>query len=127
MQSPLGSVVYVLDEGPVRDGASTLSILRHSDLQPGRTDETDWLVFDENPGVEKLWIVWSKSSVSELEEVIPTAVTQENEGRIDTPHANTINGLLSKWKIAAERSTDGGIQLRGRGSPIAAELELRHR
>jgi hypothetical protein len=127
MQSAIGSVVYVLDEGPGRDGADTISILRRSDLEAGRTAETGWLVFDENPGVEKLWIVWSHSPVSELEEVIPTAVTQENQGRIDTPHANTITGLLSKWKIAVERSADGGIQLRGRGNPIAAELEIRHR
>ena len=127
MRSPLSSIIYVLDEGPGRDGARALSILRRSDLEPERTAETGWLVFDENPGVEKLWTVWSQSPVSELEEAVRIAVTPENQGRIDTPRANTIRGLLTKWRNAGERSADGNIRLRGSGNPIAAELELRHR
>jgi tRNA A-37 threonylcarbamoyl transferase component Bud32 len=127
MQSPLGGVVYVLDEGPGRDGANTLSIQRRSDLESGLTTETDWIRFDENPGVEKLWIVWSQRPVSELEDAVRTAVTTANEGRIDTSRANTIRKLFPKWRIAAEHSAGGGIRLRGRGDPTAAELELRHR
>jgi hypothetical protein len=127
MQSPLGGVVYMLDEGPGRDGANTLSILRRSDLESGLTAETKWIRFDENPGVEKLWIVWSQNPVSELDEAVRTAVTTENEGRIDTSRANTIRKLLPKWRIAAEHSAGGGVRLRGSGDPIAAELELRHR
>ena len=126
-QSPHSSVAYLLDEGPYRDGTSLLSILGRIALQPAQAAETGWFVFDENPGVEKLWIVWAQHPVSELEDAALVAVTPENQGRIDAPRASTIRALLTNWRTTPDRSAGGGMGLRGNRDIVCAELDLQHR
>ena len=36
---------------------------------PSGNPETDWFVFNEEAGVEKIWLIWSEHSVAEMEEI----------------------------------------------------------
>jgi hypothetical protein len=36
---------------------------------PSGNPETDWFVFNEEVGVEKIWLIWSERSVAEMEEI----------------------------------------------------------
>jgi hypothetical protein len=126
LQSPKASVAYVLDEGPSPESGGALSMLGRIELQPAQAAETGWLVFDANPGVERLWIVRASHLVSQMEEAARTALTPENQGRLDAARAGAIRDLLANCKITSETSSDGGMSLRGRRDILCAELYLRH-
>jgi serine/threonine protein kinase len=78
-RSPQDGHLYILNEGPARDGASpALSILFPSPTANGgqslltvgrelQVPEQSWFRFDDAAGTEKVWLVWSASSVPVLE------------------------------------------------------------
>jgi serine/threonine protein kinase len=78
-RSPQDGHLYILNEGPARDGAApTLSILFPSPTANGgqsllaagrelQVPEQSWFRFDDAAGTEKVWLVWSASSVPVLE------------------------------------------------------------
>ncbi|HEX8151194.1 MAG TPA: protein kinase [Pyrinomonadaceae bacterium] len=77
--SPQDGHLYVLNEGPARDGAApTLTILFPSPTANGgrsllaagrelQVPEQSWFRFDDAAGTEKVWLVWSASSIPVLE------------------------------------------------------------
>jgi serine/threonine protein kinase len=78
-RSPQDGHLYILNEGPARDGAApALSILFPSPTANGgqsllaagrelQVPEQSWFRFDDAAGTEKVWLVWSASSVPVLE------------------------------------------------------------
>jgi hypothetical protein len=80
-RSPQDGHLYILNEGPARDGAAPqLTVLFPSPTANGgrsllaagrelQVPEQSWFRFDDAAGTEKVWIVWSASSVPELEAV----------------------------------------------------------
>ena len=80
-QSPQDGHLYILNEGPARDGAAPpLTVLFPSPTANGgrsllpagrelQVPEQSWFRFDDAAGTEKVWLVWSASSVPELEAV----------------------------------------------------------
>jgi hypothetical protein len=126
LQSPESSVIYVLDEGPSTESGGGLSMLGRVELPPAQAAETGWLVFDANPGVERLWIVRASREVSQMEEAARAALTPENQGRLDATHAPAIRDLLANCKITPEPATGEGMNLRGRRDILCAKIDLRH-
>jgi hypothetical protein len=90
---------------------------------PGRKGVTSgWLVFDTNPGVEKLWIVSSTEALAAFEGLAAGPV--QNPGQ-----SGVLRAELARYRTGAQRvqQTNRGIQLRGPPAGMAELLELRHR
>lgn len=102
---------YVLNEGPTDDSKelqyvalfpsptanSGSEVLAAS--QPIRIPEKSWLRFDEEQGVEKLWLVFSDQSVPELEGIKPFA-SGRTRGLITDPAVNqTVNSFLNSHSV----------------------------
>lgn len=78
-RSPQDGHLYILNEAPARDGAApALSILFPSPTANGgqsllaagrelQVPERSWFRFDDAAGTEKVWLVWSASSLPVLE------------------------------------------------------------
>jgi len=134
-QSPEAGFVYLLNEAPSTNGVGELSILFPlSGLNPDRAAfppnqpvETDWSVFDQNPGVEKLRIIWARRPVSELDEAAREAATPEQQGRITAARANAIRGWLAGLRATTEVASGGATTIRGNRDLLGTEIDLRHR
>src|SRR5262249_30099322 len=87
ISSPHSGYLYVINQGPTQtDGFPNFNILfpgmenggvspeiRAGQVvqipPPGRPRQDNWLIFDDEEGVENLWLVWSERVVPELEAV----------------------------------------------------------
>jgi N-acetyl-gamma-glutamylphosphate reductase len=68
--------------------------------------DQSWLKFDQEQGVEKLWLVFSGHAVSELEGIKAFATTKTAGLITDAQLNKTINSFLnsqSRVKVAAEK------------------------
>jgi hypothetical protein len=78
-RSPQDGHLYILNEGPARDGTTPALLILfpsptanggRSLLAAGRelqVPEQSWFRFDDAAGPEKVWLVWSASSIPVLE------------------------------------------------------------
>jgi Kae1-associated kinase Bud32 len=88
LQASKRGFAYVVNEGPGEQGRTRFYVLMP---RPGASaaveaDEkrlTGWLVFDQNPGVERMWAVWSEEPIRVLEEAVngPAKGLVEDAGR----------------------------------------------
>lgn len=80
VRSPGQGYLYVLNEGPTTSGRPEFVVLFPSETsnngasflaagQVADIPEESWIYFDEQQGVEKLWLVFSEAAVPELEAV----------------------------------------------------------
>ena len=87
---------------------------------------TDWYVFDEQAGTERLWVVWTDKPLEPLDSAAHTTA----DGQVaDSAVAQRVRTLLKALPMSSpERQTDGRyhIQLHAAGGVIATLLELRH-
>jgi hypothetical protein len=95
-------------------------------LPPNRPALTPWYRIAGAPGTERLWIVWAKEPVSELEGSIHggtggRVVDSDLTGKI----RDLLAGLISAHR-ASEGEPAGTINLRGSALVLGAMLELRH-
>ena len=97
VRSPQSGYLYILNEGPAA-GAPEYNIVfptpsanQGSSLlqasQMVQIPEKSWLRFDEQRGVEKLWLVFSENALPELDSLKPFAGTQ-TRGLITDPLRN---------------------------------------
>lgn len=98
LSSPQAGHLYVLNEGPSSSpGVPRFNILFPGSGEPARfaanqtiqipADEKRWIVFDEQEGTEKLWLVWSLESVASLEKA-KSFGESEHQGMIADPALN---------------------------------------
>ena len=96
--------IYVVNYGPGPSGAPRYWVLHPS--QPGHSAAagdrivTGWYVFDQNPGVERLWMVWSQEPVALFEAPLGAPAA----GLVDSStDAAAIERLLAaRRKVTAE-------------------------
>jgi hypothetical protein len=122
--------LYLIDEGPDQAGGEQLVVLypgaAGTPLPPNRPALTPWYRIEGAAGIERLWIVWAKEPVNELERSIHAG----SNGRVvDSDLTGKIRDLLASL-ISAHRASEGEpagtIQLRGPASVLGARLELHH-
>jgi serine/threonine protein kinase len=118
ISSPQPGYLYVLNEGPIPAGREPeyIAVFPSSTSNEGsevvaanqtvKIPDQSWLRFDEEQGVEKLWLVFSDHAVPELEGIKAFA-TSQTAGLITDPQLNkTINSFLnshSTVKVTAEK------------------------
>jgi class 3 adenylate cyclase len=73
--SPAAAHLYLLNDGPLPDGSSSINLLypavnQTASVNAGATiriPTTNWIRFDQASGTEKLYMVWSESASPEME------------------------------------------------------------
>lgn len=66
LQPPPSGFLYVVNQGPGQDGTEQWWVLYSAPVMPGAEVVTGWYVFDQNPGTERLWLVWAPQAIADL-------------------------------------------------------------
>jgi hypothetical protein len=129
VESPQAGFLYVIDEGPGANGAKRFWILypfgsTSAGFDAKRPLLTDWSVFDENPGTERLWLTFAERPVETLQE----ALGSSDKGEVkDNGEAVKIGEFLSGLGQPSRTVVAGsGVQLRAAGAVLGGSVELRH-
>jgi serine/threonine protein kinase len=124
--------LYVINEGPGDSGKSRYWVLYPAAadgaaLTANAETSTGWYVFDRNPGVEKLWIVWSDRVMERFEEILRGGTSGEVR---DPAQAGSIQSILAGLQKPAEFIPAGQasrVEWRAAEGVIGAAIQLRHR
>jgi serine/threonine protein kinase len=150
VESPQAGFLYVINEGPntVQDGLPDFNILFPSlntsggsaELkfneptqipQPSGSPEMDWIRFDNQNGIEKIWLIWSSTTVPELETVKARA-SSKHQGVISDPgEIKSVQQYLIKHstsELVAEQVGSSGqtTKLKGKGEVLVGLINLEH-
>ena len=96
--------LYLVNEGPAGNGLITYNLLfpmpnmngGSAQLEAGQKQSTVWYQLDEHEGTEKFWIIWSATSVPELE-AVKGVVNPSDKGTITDPNqANAVRVFLEQ-------------------------------
>ncbi|NOT58795.1 MAG: protein kinase [Acidobacteria bacterium] len=148
VSSPQSGYLYVLNEGPMQtnglpdfnvlfppttfnNGSAEINANQPIQLPPPSAQpEADWFVFDQEEGVEKIWLVFSEQMVPELEAVKARANPQER-GIISNPsQLNAVAQFLAAQAInkpETEKDEAGKqTKLKGQGPVLTSVVKLEH-
>lgn len=137
--SPQSGHLYLLNEGPASQGTVNYRALfpapslnqGSSVLIANESMLTGWYVFDDRPGVEKLWIIWAATAVEVLE-AARNNLNAINQGLIgDLAQRQAIREWLARRAadqtvIESDDITRRSL-IRGRSEPLVGLIELKHR
>ena len=137
--SPQAGFFYLLGEGGTGGAGASFTILypdhsRGTDpLQspPGQAIQTEWYVFDQNPGTETLWLVWAASPTPDLESV-RRFLNPKDKGEISSPsEASAVRQFLvtnSLEKPRLEPDSDGKRTVaKAKGAVLVRKVDFAHR
>jgi len=138
IDSPQTGYLYLLNEGPSADNATTYNVLFPAPstnsgspyLAANQKVETGWMVFDENQGTEKFWLVWAADAVPELE-AVKSVVNPQDKGKIsDDGQRNAVKQFLEKHSaaelIAQKDKRNKLSNVKANGKVLVHRLELEH-
>jgi serine/threonine protein kinase len=134
LQSEQPGVLYLLNEGIGKKGKTSLSWVYgtppNQEAQAGRPVRTTASGFDEHPGLEHFWIVWSRERVPELERARRWS-NETDLGEIKDPQeAAAIRDILAAHSsgLATESSKQTNrTVVTGHGEGLAVPIELQHK
>jgi hypothetical protein len=93
IQPPQAGFVYVVNKGLDEKGAERFWILDHRAAD--QSVLTRWFHFDQNPGTEQLWLLWSAQRLSPIED----ALLDSADGSVRSPAtASALEQLLAGLK-----------------------------
>ncbi len=128
--------LYLLNEGPGATGATEYNILFPTpdsggvaQLAARQAMQTQWYFFVDHTGVEKLWVIWSKEPLSDLDAIFRSAAA--NRGVIgDVGEIGKVQNYLKHYessppKVESSKQT-ASTQVTGRGDLVVTLLELTH-
>ncbi len=129
--------LYLLNEGPGPTGATEYNILFPTPASGGvgqlaarQRVQTGWNYFVDTPGVEKLWIIWSKEPLSDLDAVFQSAVA--NKGVIaNVAEILKVQSYLKRYEsqrpeVVPDKAKEATF-VKGRGDIVVTLLELTHK
>ncbi len=131
LTSSSAGFLYLVNEGLGDNGHTRLYVLMPRTHEAASTDAnkerlTDTLVFDQNPGVERMWVVWSEQPVRSLED----AVNGPLRGEVgDASQAGEIQRLLGALQAETKTTRTGSgdrVQVEGAGKTLGSLIELKH-
>ncbi len=137
--SPQAGYLYLLNEGPSERGDTTFNLLFPAPsansgspyVPANQKTQTGWMVFDENQGTEKFWMVWSADAVSELE-AVRQVVNEKDRGAInDRNQADAVQKFLMVHHSAAKAesnkdSTKKQTNVKAGSNVLVDPIELEH-
>lgn len=145
VSSPQSGYLYIINEGPERTNGlpdfvvmfpnvgDSAQIAANQTIQipaPSRKPDEDWFVFNEEVGLEKIWLIWSARSVAEIE-AIKYVANPIDKGVISDPsRIRAMAQCLAKLaETRVEVEKDGASQqtrLKGNGNVLAGVVRLEH-
>jgi len=131
--------LYLLNEGPFANGVTTFNVLfpvpstnsGASYIQPNQEIKTGWMLFDENQGTEKFWVVWAANAIPELE-AVKGVVNEKDRGAIDNvTQANAVRDFLSAHYSAVKPTMEKDkvkkqTNVKANGEVLVDPIELEH-
>jgi serine/threonine protein kinase len=149
ISSPQSGFLYVINQGPTQnDGFPNFNILfpeldkggaspeiRAGQIiqvpPPGRNRQDNWFVFDNEEGVEKIWLVWSERIVPELEAVKGWANPKDQGAISDLTQRVSVFRYLTPFSATrpeGERDEAGKqTKLKAKGGTLVWAMKLEHR
>jgi hypothetical protein len=149
ISSPQSGFLYVINQGPTQtDGFPNFNILfpgmenggaspeiHASQIvqipPPVRNRQDDWLIFDDEEGVENIWLVWSERVVPELEAVKSWANSKDQGAIRDLAQRVSVLRYLvpfSAVRPEVERDEAGKqTKLKAKGETLVWVMKLEHR
>jgi eukaryotic-like serine/threonine-protein kinase len=139
MSSKQNGYLYLLNEGPSADGATTFNVLfpapsnnsGNAYVNATEAINTSWMLFDEHQGTERFWIVSSAKPVPELE-AVRGVVNEKDKGTIsDANQANAVRTFLtaqqssSKPEVEKEKANKQ-TNVKSKGETLVNLIELEH-
>jgi hypothetical protein len=146
VSSAQAGYLYVINEGPELTGGPTEFVVMFPNAggsaqveadqtiqipAPSGNPEADWFVFNEEVGVEKIWLIWSERSVAEMEEIKRWA-NPKDKGLVGDPSQVERVAKYLKALAAAEVEVERDearqrTKLKGKGEVLAGVVRLEHR
>lgn len=137
LQPIQNGALYLLNEGSGADNKPEFNVLfpRPKDnngvpgLAANQKLDAGWFYFVDKTGVEKLWVIWSAESVSDLDEIFRDAV---NHGGVITDAAqietvqNYLNYYVSQPPEVIPYKAQKRTLVRGKGDVVVNLIELSH-
>jgi len=133
--------IYLINEGPGVGGATVYNVLFPTKVNNNYVAQTAAnqtrrakAYFDEHPGTEKLWIIWSTYPLDKLDKIFKDSGesnTTENVLVISDPaHIKTVRDLLATYDSAkpevVTNKTKRQTTIKGSGDVLISLLELQH-
>jgi tRNA A-37 threonylcarbamoyl transferase component Bud32 len=136
VNSPQTGYLYLLNEGPAEGGEITYNMLFPAPsmnsgspyLAASQKIETAWMVFDENQGTEKFWMIWAAEAVPELE-AVKGVVNPTDKGEIkDSGQSKAVREFLKKHESSPAEKDKNKKQtnVKAKGNVLVHHLELEH-
>jgi hypothetical protein len=146
VSSAQAGYLYVINEGPELTGDPSEFVVMFPNAggsahveadqtiqipAPSGNPETDWFVFNEEVGVEKIWLIWSERNVAEMEEIKRWA-NPKDKGLVGDPSQVERVAQYLKALAAAEVEVEMDAvgqrtRLKGKGEVLAGVVRLEHR
>ena len=138
MNSPQTGYLYLLNEGPAKGGDITYNMLFPAPsnnsgspyVAANQKVETGWMVFDENQGTEKFWMIWSAQEVPELE-AVKGVVNPTDKGEIkDNEQSKAVREFLKKHSsappVAEKDRNKKQTNVKANSNVLVHHVELEH-
>jgi serine/threonine protein kinase len=142
--SPQPGSLYLLDDAQGSGGKRVLALVyplppaagsgpsgnRLSYLSANQRLQTGWYFFDQHPGTETVWMVWSVQPLESLEEVARSVAARQDPTITDPSESANIRGLLARYSspkpVAATDQARKQTTIRGSTDVIVNAVELEH-
>ena len=138
MNSSQTGYLYLLNEGPAEGGDITYNMLFPAPsmnagspyLAANQKIETAWMVFDQNQGTEKFWMIWAAEAVPELE-AVKGVVNPTDKGEIkDSGQAKAVREFLKKHSssppVAEKDKNKKQTNVKAKSNVLVHHVELEH-
>ena len=140
IRSPEDGYLYIFNEGPPTTSATTEYVVvfpsttanNNSSLikagQIVQIPEKSWLEFDKQQGIEKLWLVFSKQALPELEAARQAASPQNKNLITDVGQNKVVENFLATSSIKKPDVDKGAsiTSLKAPGSLLIYAIKLEH-
>jgi Domain of unknown function (DUF4384) len=146
VSGPQDGHLYVINEGPERANGlpdfvvmfpnlgGSAQVAANQPIQiptPSGNPKTDWFEFNEEAGVEKIWLIWSERSVGEME-AIKGLANPKDQGLVSDPSqirrvAQYLKDLATIEAEVEKDETGQRMKLKGKGEVLAGVVRLEHR
>lgn len=136
VSSPDPGFLYVLNEGPPDEDGTIFTLvyptpLRKNAFVSNEPVNTNWNTFRGRAGTESLWIVWSASSISELESAKTEAFNNRKGAVTNADSIRAVRELVTKYSEPKPESTKDAAakqtHVRGNGDVVVKIAQLEHR
>jgi class 3 adenylate cyclase len=124
--------LYMFNEGTVNYNLLFPTEANNNHVTPQQSMQSAWYFFDENPGVERVWIVFSDRPLSDLDAIVRVVArdaTQEKLPISDSAQIKTVRDLTAHSKPIQAVVDDSKQQstVSGAGNVLVSLLELEHK